>query len=648
MFEKLREWVIGKPRSATDQATRKHIALIAFMAWIALGADGLSSSCYGPEQAYYALGIHTHLALYLAIATSLTVFLISLAYNQVIKLFPNGGGGYKVATNLLGPYAGLVSGAALIIDYILTIAVSVASGVDALFSLLPYKFQHYKLFTEICLLILLVILNLRGAKESTKVLMPLFLGFVITHIFVITAGISLHGSELSTLIPAVIDNTRSAISYLGVLPVVALFLRAYSLGAGTYTGIEAVSNNIHILAEPRVRTGRWTMFYMASSLSLVAGGIILLYLLWSVHAVPGETLNAVVFQKILAYYPFQHFNLFLILALEAGLLFVAANTGFLGGPAVLANMSIDSWVPRRFSLLSSRLVTQNGILLFGIAAIIILLWTKGDVSYLVVLYSINVFLTFSMSLLGLTIYFIRNRSKEPGWVMQVIFSLIALIVCASILAITLIEKFDLGGWLTVVITSTVIVLCLLIKNHYRKMNHLKKQLDYTLNIPVPQREITIPAVDPKLPTAVFLIKDLGAAMHSILWVHRMFPNYFKNFIFISHGVVDIGSFGSDRKLAKLRKDTYRALDYLVRFSHQYGYAATSYSAFGTDPVNDIVQISEKINHEFINAVYFASRYIYPTDSWINRVLHSDLAPIIQKRLHLLGTKMLILPLNLQV
>src|SRR3990167_297111 len=154
------------------------------------------------------------------------------------------------------------------------------------------------------------------------------------------------------------------------------------------------------------------MLYMAISLSFVAGGIIFLYLLWHVTAVPGQTLNAVVFKAILSGWPYQHTALLTLLLFEAGLLFVAANTGFLGGPAVLANMSIDSWVPRRFSTLSSRLVTQNGIIFFGFAALIILLATDGHVDFLVVLYSMNVFLTFSMSFLGLSVYFKRHRKME--------------------------------------------------------------------------------------------------------------------------------------------------------------------------------------------------------------------------------------------
>ena len=138
---KLRDIVIGAPRDPMNPETRQHIALIAFFAWVGLGADGLSSACYGPEEAYLALGTHTQLGLYLAAATILTVFIISLAYNQVIELFPNGGGGYKVATQLIGPRAGLVSGSALIVDYVLTIAISVASGADAVFSLLPLQWH---------------------------------------------------------------------------------------------------------------------------------------------------------------------------------------------------------------------------------------------------------------------------------------------------------------------------------------------------------------------------------------------------------------------------------------------------------------------------------------------------------------------------
>src|SRR5258707_15499807 len=162
---KVTDIILGAPLDPFNKETRRHVVLVAFLAWIGLGADGLSSSCYGPEEAFLALGAHRHLGLYLAIATAATVFIISVAYNQVIELFPSGGGGYKVATNLLGPYTGLVSGAALIVDYALTIAISVASGVDAVFSLLPLEFQGLKLGVELGMTLVLMVLNLRGVKE---------------------------------------------------------------------------------------------------------------------------------------------------------------------------------------------------------------------------------------------------------------------------------------------------------------------------------------------------------------------------------------------------------------------------------------------------------------------------------------------------
>src|SRR5579862_5822771 len=145
---KIKHYIIGDPLNPFSPNILRHVSLVAFLAWVGLGADGLSSSCYGPEEAYVALGGHTHLALYVALAMAITVFIISLGYNQVIELFPSGGGGYKVATQLLGPYIGLISGAALIVDYVLTITVSTASGMDAIFSFLPYSVIHYKLLAE--------------------------------------------------------------------------------------------------------------------------------------------------------------------------------------------------------------------------------------------------------------------------------------------------------------------------------------------------------------------------------------------------------------------------------------------------------------------------------------------------------------------
>ncbi|MFN7095371.1 MAG: APC family permease, partial [Burkholderiales bacterium] len=333
---KLKEVLLGKPLNALNPKTKEHIALIAVIAWIGLGADGLSSSAYGPEEAFLALGENTHIAIYLAFATAITVFLISLSYNQVIELFPNGGGGYKVATHLLGPEAGVISGCALIIDYILTIAVSTASGVDALFSLLPTTWSLYKVEIEIGVIILLIVLNLRGMKESIKILLPLFLGFLLTHLAAIIIGVAYHYQGLGDVLPHASHEISNMSASIGLFATLGILLRAYSLGGGTYTGLEAVSNNVNMLAEPRVKTGKMTMLYMAVSLSITASGIILLYLLWQAAPVDGKTLNAVVFDKIIRELGLSHYWLTIILFFEAALLFVGANTGFLGCPAVMA------------------------------------------------------------------------------------------------------------------------------------------------------------------------------------------------------------------------------------------------------------------------------------------------------------------------
>lgn len=648
LSSKLKHYVIGDPLNPFNPNMLRHVSLIALLAWIGLGADGLSSSCYGPEEAFIALGHNTHLALYIALATAITVFIISLGYNQVIELFPSGGGGYKVATQLLGSHVGLVSGAALIIDYVLTIAVSVASGTDQLFSLLPTSFLPYKLFVEAMTLILLMIINLRGMKESIKLLIPIFLGFVVIHFGLIVYGVATHGKSLINLVPDTVQDTKQLAAAIGWLPLLAIMLHAYSLGSGTYTGLEAVSNNVNTLSEPRVRTGKWTMFYMAVSLSFTAAGIMLLYLLWNATPTPGETLNAVVFHSILGDSHFGKTLLFLALTLEAGLLMVAANTGFLAGPRVLANMAVDSWVPNRFRHLSSRLVIQNGLIVFGILALAILLWCRGRVSLLVILYSINVFITFSLSLLGLSVYWAKQRSKaSPRWGARLTFSIFAFLITSSILCVTLSTKFESGGWFTIVITCAVIGLCLLIKKHYISINKKLAELDAQLKQPVTEKSTHLLIPDPQMPTAVIFVgKSFGVGMHTLLCVLRIFPRYFKNFIFVSVGIVDVESFTAEATLEKMRQEVGQTLEYFVNYCQQYQLAADSYSAFGTDTVDELTKLAEEVSQKYPNSIFFASKLVFEHDNWITRILHNETPTTLQRHLHLQGKELMILPMKI--
>lgn len=649
---KLRDMVIGAPRDPMNPETRRHIALIAFFAWVGLGADGLSSANYGPEEAYLALGTHTQLGLYLAAMTVITVFIISLAYNQVIELFPNGGGGYKVATQLIGPRAGLIAGSALIVDYVLTIAISVASGADAVFSMLPLSWHSWKVPFAALLIMILLTLNLRGIKEAIRILLPIFVGFVVVHAALISYGIYAHVDRLPQLIPATLGETTAMAKEAGWTFVVATLMFAYSHGGGTYTGLEAVSNNINTLAEPRVRTGKWTMFYMAMSLAFTAGGILILYMLWDAVKVPGQTLNATVFKAVI-----DDFNLggvainqsalLVVLILEAGLLFVAANTGFLGGPAVLANMAADSWVPRQFRQLSSRLVSQNGMILMGAAALIVLLWSQGSVALLVVLYSINVFLTFSIALWGLCLYWLKNRRSAPNWRGRLLLSAAGFFVTGGILLVLIFGKFYEGGWVTLLITGGVIALCAVIRWHYDETREQLRKIDNLFSSGGPLKEVANPPQpDRQNPTAVFFVgKNRGVGMHALLWVQRLFPGHFRNFVFVSVGEVDSQSYDGPGALRTLQYEIENSLRYYENFCQTHDLAATTYCAFGTEPVEELMKLTNQVAQDFPNCVFFASKLIFVHDNFFTRWLHNQTPLAMQQRLHLQGMQMVILPMK---
>ena len=652
LLSRLRLALIGKPRDPLDPQTRHNIALIAFFAWVGLGADGLSSSCYGPEEAYLALGTHTHFGLYLAVAIAVTVFIISLAYNQVIELFPNGGGGYKVATRLIGPHAGLVSGAALIVDYVLTIAISIAAGADALFSLLPVGLHDWKIAFGVAITVLLLTLNLRGMKEAIKVLLPIFIAFVVIHVFLIGYGVYAHADRLPQLVPDTLGETAALATQTGWITVVGILMLAYSQGGGTFTGLEAVSNNVNTLAEPRVATGKWTMLYMAISLAFTAGGIMLLYLLWDAAQVPGRTLNAVVFESIIGHLNLgsplaNHTGLIVVLVTEAALLFVAANTGFLGGPAVLSNMAADYWVPRHFRELSSRLVADNGIVLMGLAALAVLVWSQGSVTLLVVLYAINVFLTFSISLAGLVIHWWARRRDDPRWKRRLALSLTGFAVCAGILAVLIVEKFAAGGWVTILITGMVVAVCLGIRRHYDATRAQLRKVDALFDVKVPWEDgRAAPPLDPEAPTAVLFVgKNRGVGLHTLLWVQRMFPGHFKNFVFLSVGEVDAQSYGGEGALRTLRYTIENSLRHFTRYCHAHGLAAEFYIGFGTEPTEEFMKLADQVYEKYPNAVSFASKLIFARTNVLTRWLHNRTPQELQERVHSRGRQMVLLPMR---
>jgi amino acid transporter len=653
MIREIRDFLFGKPRDFFDKSTRKHISLVAFLAWVGLGADGISSSCYGPEEGFLALGIHSELAIFLAIATAITIFIISYAYVQVIELFPNGGGGYRVATRLLGRHAGLVSGSALIVDYVLTISISIASGIDAIFSFLPADFQGAKMVLAIIAICLLAFLNLRGMKESIKFLLPIFLGFIITHLVLIIYGIVSHHYGIVELIPHATEEAKEMSSAFGWVFVFSLFLKAFSMGAGTFTGLEAVSNNVNTLSEPRVRTAKITMFMVAMSLAFTAGGIILLYLLWGVSRVDGQTLNATTFYILTETWVYNDIELGkfivpVVLMFEAGLLLVAANSGFLAGPNVISNMANDEWMPKSFGSLSSRLVVKNGILFMAVAAIITLLITGGSVHMLVVLYSINVFITFSMSLLGLSIYWLRNRRRKPYWKRRLLISGIGFILCAAILTITIFEKFYEGGWVTLLITSVFVAVGLLIKHIYKKfkISLMNKEAEFQQYGMISEVDI-VQVPDKSAPTAAIIVdQTFGSGMHCLLEIKKLFPGIFQNFIFVTVGEVDANTFREEKNWRGMRTKTKDILRKYKYYCNANGCFSKAYVGYGTDIVEKLSQMTERVSKDYSNVVFFGTKFIFDNENILTQLLFNHVSYIMQRRLHGRGSNMVILPMKI--
>ncbi len=651
MFSILKNFFIGRAKNPQDRRVFQSLSLIAFFAWVGLGADGLSSSCYGPEEAFVALGEHRYLGIFVALLTAATVFLISASYCEIIELFPGGGGGYLVASKLLNPTLGMISGCALLIDYVLTISISIASGTDALFSFLPANFHEPKLLFAVGGVLLLTVMNMRGVRETVIPLTPIFLVFIFSHGFAIIYALMIHAGQISSITATGAADISHLHSQIGMAGIVFLVLRAYSLGAGTFTGIESISNGMPILREPRVATAKRTMQYMSFSLALTVAGLMIAYLLLDVHKNPAKTLNATLFEGLTASWPhpWGHIFVLVILLSEAALLFVAAQAGFLSGPRVLSNMAMDRWVPTSFSSLSDRLVTQNGVLLMSLMALATLIWTKGSVSVLVILYSINVFITFTLSQAGMVRHWWQVRREQKNWWTKMIVNGPGLIATTFILCAVVILKFHEGGWVTLLITGVMAVVAGIIKRHYLNTIKMLKRLNplvETVGDVVPKGEGAPAVPDPNSKTAVVLVNGFnGLGLHTMMAVTRYFGKAFKNYVFIQVGVVDAGNFKGVQEMDRLKESVHKDLNRYVEFMRHNGYYSQSYYAMGTDVTLEVEHLAHVIVNKYPDCVFFGGQLVFPHETFMNRLLHNHTVFTIQKRLYHQGIPFMVLPVR---
>lgn len=644
--DRVQRKILGERRDVTDPHALHKISLIAFLAWVGLGADGLSSSAYGPEEAFRALGEHHYLAVALAVATGLTVLILSASYSSIIEQFPTGGGGYVVASRLLGPRTGVISGCALVVDYILTITVSIASGGNAIFSFLPQSWHAWKMSVEVAAIVLLIALNLRGVKESVKILTPIFLVFLATHVLLIGSSLFTHLGAVPEVTQRLSTEYSNGLATLGAGGMLLLLLRAYSLGGGTYTGIEAVSNGLQIMREPRVHTGKRTMIYMAVSLALTASGILIAYLLLRTRPVDGKTMNAVLAETAFGSWgTFGYWLVLVTLISEGLLLFVAAQAGFIDGPRVMANMAVDSFFPHRFAALSEQLSMHNGVLLMGGAALAMLFYTKGNIHILVVMYSINVFLTFTLSQLGMWRFWWPRRDEHRRRSHLVLHG-IALVMCAAILAITTFEKFGHGGWITVTITTLFVLGCLRVRRHYDSIRGGLRQLDDILgNLPTSGAPNDQP-LGVNAPTAVILVSGFnGLGVHTLLSTLRFFPGLYRQFIFVSIAVVDSGHFKGREAIEALQRETGEHVDRYVALARRLGFPAEGVFEVGIEVVAEATEVCEEIAQRYPKATIISGKLVFRHERMFNRLLHNETPTLIQRRLQWVGVPMVVLPVR---
>jgi amino acid transporter len=643
--------LLGSWRDPLDPIMRRRTRLAAALAWAGLGANGLSAACYGPEKAFLALGGHAELGPVLALIMVVSVGVIALAYSQMFELFPYGGGGYRVASELLGPHFGLVSGAALLIDFVLAIGVSIASGTDSMFSLLSFGAQDYKLPVELALALLLIVLNLRGLQVAVRFLFPIVLAFTAAHAFLIVYGVGVKAPQLSGQLTHAFSGAVRLSQTTGWMFVVALLVRAYGLGGSTYSGVEAVSNNINLVAEPRIRNGRIVMFHVALTLAFTAGGLVLLYSLWDVRPEPGQTLNAAAFGAVLPGLGLgpgtRHALITLTLGLEAAILLVAANSIFLFAPSLLANMAADSWLPHQFRNLSVLLVRQNGVVFVGACALAVLAWTRGDLAVLVVLYSINVFLSLALAKAGLLRHWWRRRRKSAGRVRMVIAAL-GLAVAASILLVTLTQKFFEGGWATLCLTVLVIGACLAIRRHYDWINERRGEMDRRFALSRAQLDVTRPTEERQEGgTAVLLVTNhWGPAIHTLLWIQRLFPGQFRNVVVVSVIEVDAHAVGAVETLSRRSFERDAAITQVEGFCAQWGLSATQVVGFGADPVKELERLLKQTVARYPGCVCFANKLVFPPGRRLTEWLHNQTALALQRRLLAEGIPLMVLPVKL--
>ncbi|MGZ3857119.1 MAG: APC family permease, partial [Bacteriovorax sp.] len=451
-----------------------------------LSSDALSSVAYATEEVLIALLFFSTAAMAwsmpMAVGVALLLLIITLSYQQTISAYPHGGGAYTVAKENLGETAGLVAGAALLIDYILTVSVSVTSGVENIGSAFPLIAEH-KVIIGVLIILLIMALNLRGIRESSNIFAYPTYFFIFSLVLLISVGF------YRILTGAVVPHAPVLHENYPDVPLF-LLLRAFASGCSALTGIEAISNGVPIFRKPSQKNAKATMIWMSTILGVFFLGITLLAHLYGVTPSHGETVMSIlarsVFGNNVLYYGTQ--------VAVALILLLAANTSYADFPRLSSLLAKDRFLPRQLSSIGDRLVFSNGIMGLTIAAAILIIIFKGSTHLLIPLYAVGVFLSFTLSQLGMIVH--HQKIREEHWKKGLIINAMGAITTFVVLIVITITKFIHGAWIIVFLIPTLVFFFKQIKRHYLSVGHqlardtyhqdlnLSDQKKYTAIVPI--------------------------------------------------------------------------------------------------------------------------------------------------------------------
>ncbi|MBD2337606.1 APC family permease [Calothrix sp. FACHB-156] len=453
LYPQIKQFLLGKslPTSAHSEERLSNAAALAV-----LSSDALSSVAYATEEILLvlvaagsgALG----LSLPIAIAIILLLCIVVLSYRQTIRAYPQGGGSYIVARENLGLYPGLVAGGSLMIDYILTVTVSISAGTAALTSAIP-SLRPFTVSLCLIFIFLLMLANLRGVKESGRIFMIPTYGFIVSIFVLIAIGLfkQVTGQAIAEYPPIPVQEGLSLF----------FILRAFSAGCTALTGVEAISDGVLAFKEPEWKNARITLLYLGGILGFMFIGIT--YLSNVYHVVPeeGQTVVSLLGREILGNGAFYYFVQIVTLLV----LLLAANTSYADFPRLCYFLARDGFLPRQLALLGDRLVYSNGIILLSLCAGILVIIFKGQVNAVIPLYAVGVFTSFTLSQAGMVRHWFQSR--EPNWRASAFMNGLGAIATLVVLIVIVSTKFMLGAWLVVVAIPVVVALFSSIHRHYK-------------------------------------------------------------------------------------------------------------------------------------------------------------------------------------